>query len=223
MMNTQSRTITDLRAVFRTILFGCSLLLLICGKTFAQATVAKAVVNKEKAAADNKASATTKPGCNYTKKEVDQAKGRVLKMMQQEQLIKHTPEEMKEVFKESDFITMKAYLNNFNNSIALLLKITIQTNNPKDMYGAIFKDNKLLLKLANGENITLVSGQSDAGNVDLAHARTSYMTFFPLDEATMEKLQSTEVTKARLHWAKGYEDYEVAVPDFFIRQLSCVR
>lgn len=223
MMNTQSCTITHLGAVFRTVLFGC-FLLLISFKTFAQAPVTKASsAKREVAATKKKAAIPAKPACRYSKNEVDQSKGRVLKMMEHEKLIRHTPEEMKEVFKDSDYITMSAYLNNFNNSIALLLKITIQTNHPQDMYGAIFKNNKLLLKLSNGENITLYSGQSDAGSVDLANVRTSYMTFFPLDEATMEKLKNMEVTKARLHWAKGYEDYEVAVPDFFVRQLSCVR
>lgn len=173
----------------------------------------------------NRISTETPPksGCNFLKNIVDEKKGTVAKMMEREKIIAHTPDKMKKLFPDDAFITMEGYLNNFNGDIVFFLKISIQTNSPQDIYGSIFKENKLLLKLTTGETITLSCGQSDAGNVDLSHTQTNFMTFFPLNEETMSKLQSAEVTKARLFWAKGYEDYGILLPDFFKRQIVCVR
>ncbi len=211
--------------LLRTALFASLFILFTSEKSFAQDKTTRIYSKKETLITEKKVAEklTGRNECNYSKNQVDNTKGTVVKMMEREKFIASTPDEMKEIFPDSDYITMEAYLNNFNNSIALLMKITIQTNNPHDTYGAIYKENKLLLKLTTGEIITLFSGQSDAGNVDLTHIRTSYLTFFQLDNVTMEKLKSAEVTMARLFWAKGYEDYKIINPDFFIRQIECVK
>ncbi len=216
---------TSFAFVLRKTRWGCLFLLVTSATAFAQEKIKPVKSKSEPAITEKKVAVKNivSTGCNYSKNQVDNTKGSVVKMMEREKFIAYTPDEMKEIFPDSDYITIEAYLNNFNNSIALLLKITIQTNSPQDTYGSIYKENKLLLKLTTGETITLLCGQSDAGNVDLTHIKTSYLTFFQLDDATMEKLKSAEVTMARLFWAKGYEDYKIINPDFFIRQITCVK
>jgi len=175
-------------------------------------------VRKEKAGAPDK-----KNGCQYSKNHVDILKGTTIKILEREKLVSHTPEELKKIFTNNDYITLDSYLSNYNNHFALFIKIAIRTNNPHAAYGSIFKDNKLIMKLTNGQTITLYSGQSESGNVDYLNDKTTYMTFFELNEAAMELLQTSELEMLRLYWSKGYEDYPIAKPDFFVRQIQCVK
>lgn len=163
-----------------------------------------------------------KPACPGMKSITDETKGTITKMMTREKIIAFTPDKLKEIFTDSDYLEIEANLNNFNGAIALLLKITIHSNKPDDIYGAIYKDSKLFFKLTSGETVVLQSGQSDSGVIDPVSGTTTFMTFYSLDESAVELLKSAGITKARLHWQKGYEDYVIKVPDFFTRQLACV-
>ncbi len=115
--------------------------------------------------------------CDYAKNQVDNIKGTVIKVLQREKIISFTSEELKKIYGDRDYVTMDAYLSNFNSHIALFLKITILTNNPQPAYGAIYKDAKLIFKLNDGQTVTLHSGQSESGNVNYEYDKTTYMTF----------------------------------------------
>ncbi|HXH19904.1 MAG TPA: hypothetical protein VNJ07_12560, partial [Chitinophagales bacterium] len=161
--------------------------------------------------------------CVYAKNHVDKMNGNVIKVMERERLVSYTPEELKKIYVTQDYLTMDAYLSNFNKRLALFIKITIRTNNPRSAYGSLFKDAKLIFKLNNGHTVTLHCGQSESGNVDYEHDKTIYMTFFELNDAAIELLQRGKIEMARLYWGKGYEDYKIIIPDFFIRQIHCVK
>jgi hypothetical protein len=161
--------------------------------------------------------------CQYSKNHIDNLKGTTIKILEREKLVSHTPEELKKVFTDREYISLDAYLSNYNDHFALFIKIAISTNNPHAAYGSIFKDSQLILKLNNGQTITLYSGQSESGNVDYLNDKTTYLTFFELNEAAMELLPSGELEMMRLYWSKGYEDYPIANRDFFIRQIQCVK
>ena len=164
-----------------------------------------------------------KKECAYSKNQIDNIKGTVVKVLERERIVSYTSEELKKIYADKDYITMDAYLSNFNKNIVLFLKITIRTNNPHTAYGSIYKDDKLIIKFKNGQTATLYSGQSESGNVDYEHDVSTYMTFFQLNDELIELLQSSEAEMARLYWSKSYEDYKIINPDFFIRQLQCVK
>lgn len=161
--------------------------------------------------------------CQYSKNHIDDLQGTTARVLERENLVSHTPEKLKKIYTDKEYFSLDGYLSNYNNNFALFIKITIRTNNPHAAYGSIFKDNKLILRMKNGQAITLYSGQSENGNIDYRNDKSTYMTFFKLDEAGMEVLQSGELEMMRLYWSKGYEDYPVTNPSFFIRQIQCVK
>lgn len=161
--------------------------------------------------------------CHLSKDYTDNIKGTILKITEREKLVKYTPYEFQKLFPNQDYLMLDAYISNVNNKLALFLKINIQTNNPHNAYGSIYKDSQLILKLKNGETVTLHNGQSESPKVDYLNDKTTYFTFYEVNEAAAELLKSVEVEMLRLFWSKGYEDYPVVNPDFFVRQLNCVK
>ncbi len=161
--------------------------------------------------------------CAFAKNSVDEKEGSVIRVMKREKFIGYTPPEMKSLFPDNSYITIDGYLSNYNKSIVMFLKITILSNNALSTYGSIYKNNELMLKTESGQVITLRCGQSESGSINNSFDRTTYLTYFEVDEFSQSLLQNSPVVAARLFWGKGYEDYEISKKDFFIRQLSCVR
>lgn len=161
--------------------------------------------------------------CVFAKYEDLQEHGNMMRILEEERIISHTPPDAGKSKSDSDYLTIDAHLSNFNNTMVLFVKITIQTENPRPIYGSIFKDDKLLLKLDNGETVALRSGTSDIGSIDQTKKQAIFTTNFLIEDELLEPLLRSEVTKARLYWSKGYEDYAFVNSDFFIRQIGCVK
>ncbi len=179
---------------------------------------------KQEYAKKQKAGAAVKNAdCQYSKNHIDSLQGTTIKILGRETLVSHTPQELKKIFTDHDYISIEAYLSNYNHHFALFFKVSLGSNNSHAAYGPIFKDNKLILKLKNGQSITLHSGQSESGSVDRVTDKTTYKTFYELNEAAMDILQSADAEMMRLYWSKGYEDYPISNPDFFRRQIQCVK
>src|SRR6185295_2863200 len=47
-------------------------------------------------------------GCKYSKNQVDNIKGTIVKMMEREKIIGYTPDEMKKIFTDSHYLTIDA-------------------------------------------------------------------------------------------------------------------
>lgn len=163
-----------------------------------------------------------KADCQYTEVKVNDANGSSVKKMEWELLVNHLGSQNTTSGKPQidDSFAAYAHLVNYNNSIVLYLRMEILSSQAKEHYGYIFEGDKLLLKLSNEDVVTLEAGKSELGNV--RGSATSYSIFYPIDAELIPQLTAREITKARIHWSKGYMDYPIINNDFFVRQLACL-
>ncbi|GIV32776.1 MAG: hypothetical protein KatS3mg031_0311 [Chitinophagales bacterium] len=219
-----------LKAILRTLLFILLLHILTSAGLKAQSLPAEAVseavalMTSEKSVQGNTSSIAdnAEPGeCYYAKSVVEE--GKVMKAMKREEIITFTPPGMESLYTDGHYMVFDGYLSNYNGTIVLFARVTFFSNEATQTYGSLFKNHELLLKTDDGQIATLRCGQSESGSLNATYDKTTYLTYYEIDDSAYKILLERPVVAARMFWSKGYEDYTVSNPGFFQRQLSCVR
>lgn len=82
--------------------------------------------------------------------------------------------------------------------------------------GCVTTDSELLIKLSNGETITL----KNFGDIDCGDNAPMYFT---LSESNIKKLYQSPILKIRVTGTEYYADIEnITFPNFFIDLLNCI-
>jgi hypothetical protein len=165
---------------------------------------------------------TFKSDCIYRTNEVDEFTGTKKLVLEADNFVNYTDEELKRFFKNKDYIACKAYTAKVNDLKVLYTFWTIQTKTAFDTYGYITKGSQIIIKFVDGQTLDLKFASSDTGDSNYDRDYTTYSSYLLLDESAVELLQSSEVEKIRMYWSKGYEEYPVSNPRLFINQLPCL-
>lgn len=162
--------------------------------------------------------------CNYRTNEVDEFTGTKKLVLEADDFINHTDEDLKKYFKKKDteYINCKAYTAKVNDLKVLYTHWTIQSKTAYDTYGFIQKGSKLIIKFVDGSTVELNVASSDTGDTNYDHDYTTYSTYMVLNDDHVSLLKSSEVEKIRMYWSKGYTDFPVFNPRLFINQLPCL-
>ncbi len=109
------------------------------------------------------------------------------------------------------------------NGIHLLnLTFTINDVNARRAFGSLPRNGVAILKLLDGETLTLYNLKPDEGQPDASNTSFTFRGQYTLEPGMFKKLQKTLLDKVRIAWSTGYEDYEVHNVDVLARQLSCL-
>lgn len=164
----------------------------------------------------------TPTDCSYRTNEVDEFTGKKKLVLNEQDFINYTSEELKEYYKKKDFVNCKVYAARFEDTKVAYFYWTLQTKEAYKYFGSISKGSKIMIKLVNGETFELTFAKYDSGDTKYDYGYTTYSSYVVLDDASIDALKSTEIEKVRMYWAKGYEDYPVSNARLFIDQLPCI-
>lgn len=162
--------------------------------------------------------------CNFRTKEVDEFTGTSKLVLESDKFISFTDSSMQKYYrkKQNQYVEVDVYCAKINDTKVAYLSIRIDTDNAYKYFGSIQKDQKFMLKMKNGDLVTLLFSKSDYGDANYNGNYTYYSSYIILEESDIEKL-SEQVEKVRIYWSKGYEDYPVTNSDLFINQLNCIK
>lgn len=132
----------------------------------------------------------------------------------------HTDPKLRSMLRSEQYMTCKAYLSQLGSNVYLNLEIRFISANARREYGAIQQGSVLMLRLLNGENLSLICNSFDAGYVDPGQNTTRYLVQYGLNKEQQKLLKKYETDKARLVWTTGYEDYEIYDIRFLMDQLT---
>lgn len=162
--------------------------------------------------------------CIYRTKEVDEFTGTSKLVLESQPFISFTDSSMQKYYrkKEHQYFEADIYCAKINDMKVIYFSLRIDTDNAYKYFGSIQKDSKFMVKMKNGDLITLLFSKSDYGDANYTYDYTYYSTYIVLEEEDISKL-SNEVEKVRIYWSKGYEDYPVINSSLFINQLNCIK
>jgi hypothetical protein len=160
--------------------------------------------------------------CDFQKNEVDEFTGKVVKVLKPELFIAHTDSSLKKYYRKRDYLTITTKVAHIGGIDVLYFTAIILNKEAYKYYGSLRKGSKVMLKLKNGEMISVEFDTSDFGEVDYDRSRTTYSNYCAINDEQKEMLKSSEVDKVRIYWSEGYEDYECDNSDVYVTQLSCL-
>lgn len=149
-------------------------------------------------------------------------KGRYRRDLQKQILFTHTDERLRPVLKTQEYLTCEGYFTQLGGFRYLTLEFTFAYPNAREAYGFIEKGSYLMVKLLNGQFITLFSGKMDKGTYNTETGLLSYLVHYPIDQSQINILKRSEVDSVIVSWSSGYEEYEVFNLGFFIGQILCM-
>ncbi len=161
------------------------------------------------------------PACEFAYEGKDD-RGRFRRDLHKQVLFTHTDERLRPFLKDKNYLTCEGYFTQLGGFRYLSLQFTFAYPNAREAYGFIEKGSYLMIKLINGQFITLFSGKMDKGAVDTETGLLTYLVHYPIDQSQINILKRSEADTALVAWSSGYEEYQVYDLGFFISQLRCL-
>ncbi|MCB9291302.1 MAG: hypothetical protein H6560_28605 [Lewinellaceae bacterium] len=161
------------------------------------------------------------PSCQVAYEGKDD-RGRLRRDLQKKLLFTHTDERLRSVLKGQEYLTCEGYFTQLGGFRYLTLEFTFAYPNAREAYGFIEKGSYLMIKLLNGQFITLFSGKMDKGTYDTQTGLLSYLVHYPIDQSQINLLKNSEADSVIVSWSSGYEEYEIFELGFFIHQIRCL-
>ncbi|MCB0569877.1 MAG: hypothetical protein KDC66_08955 [Phaeodactylibacter sp.] len=149
-------------------------------------------------------------------------RGRFRRDLHKQLLFTHTDERLRPFLKDKHYLTCEGYFTQLGGFRFLSLQFTFAYPNAREAYGFIEKGSYLMVKLLNGQFITLFSGKMDKGAFDTETGLLTYLVHYPIDQSQINILKRSEADTAIVAWSSGYEEYEVYDVGFFINQIRCM-
>lgn len=133
-----------------------------------------------------------------------------------------TPDQMRILLKDREYLTCNAFLSNTGGLTYLELEIIIASANADQSYGLVEKGSKMSMKMIDGYTISLAASRSVKGEVNNLEKTVTYKPRYFLDKSQLKTLSKAEIDQIRIVWMSGYEDYEIYDVDFLQHQINCL-
>lgn len=159
--------------------------------------------------------------CKWAKNETDDFTGQTIKVLQRTPFVQHTDEELKKYYRKKHYTTCNIACAEIEGVSAVYMDWILLTEKAYKYYGAVRQNAEIILKLENGETVTLVYGNTETGETNYTLKMTSYYSYCVLSDEQIKALKSSPIEKVRQYWSKGYKDYEVSHKTAFMEQLKC--
>ena len=126
------------------------------------------------------------------------------------------------MLKNQEYLTCEGYFTQLGGFRYLTLEFTFAYPNAHEAYGFIEKGSYLMIKLLNGQFITLFSGKMDKGTYNTETGLLSYLVHYPISQGQLNIVRQSEADSVIVSWSSGYEEYEIFEMGFFINQIQCL-
>lgn len=160
--------------------------------------------------------------CQYSMRERDEFTNKLKVAVQPQEFFTYTQEDLKKFMREKDYMTCTGGLSRVVGITIFNVKFEMQSIMAQREYGEIQAGTQMLVKLLDGNTVTLTCQEGSKGVIDEINGKTVYRTYFGVDKSDEKELRKSEVVRVRMLWSSGYEDYDVHELDFFINQLKCL-
>jgi len=133
-----------------------------------------------------------------------------------------TPQLLEHKYSDNPYLSGFASILHDGMLYYLQLKIEIQDTESPQNYGWIDNNSPLFLLTMHGETIQLRSQQEAIGQIDGQAGLTRYTVLYAITPDQMDLLRNQEISKIRLVWSSGYEDYDIFKIRFIQKQIQCL-
>jgi len=134
-----------------------------------------------------------------------------------------TPKLLAHKYSNAPYLTGSGSILHDGNKYYLQLKIQIQDLNAPQSYGWVEKESPLFLLTMHSKTLEIRAQQEAIGQKDKQARTTSYTILYALPPQVFKTLLKEEISKLRLVWSSGYEDYDIFNIRFLQQHIECLQ
>jgi hypothetical protein len=137
-------------------------------------------------------------------------------------LFTHTDDFMRPAMKNKEFVTCEANAIRIEGSrtVYINLTFTILSKDAQRTFGFLDRGAMIIFRFINGKKVTLSTGKTDIGAVDIDKGTTTFRAQLAILETV--ELTASELDAVRVSWSIGYEDYEIYDMDVLRNLFKCL-
>ncbi len=122
-----------------------------------------------------------------------------------------------------DYLVCNSFISQIDNkNYLLILDIVVNNKNARRDYGGIQKGAKMVVKLLDGNYITMKATNSSSGEVNAAKDFTTFKVAYNISKQNRKAILKTKASKVIIHWEGGYQEYHIYDMDFLKNQIECI-
>ena len=161
--------------------------------------------------------------CNVKFDGVDQSIDQYVKEMHKEQLFIFTPDAFKSMLVDYPLVEGEGALITTGGYTYFELSLKVNSSRARKDYGYIEKGNLIKFFLMDGTSFYSNTLGTAMPKLTDNRKATDYVVSCNIDKEEIKMLNKSYIDKIGIIWSKGYEEYEIYNPDFFVNQLSCIQ
>ncbi len=135
----------------------------------------------------------------------------------------YTPKLLEHEYTTHPYLTGKASVMFDGDIYYLQLQILIKDTDAAQSYGWIEAKGALFLLTMSGKTIELNTSRESIGQKNQNEGLVRYTMLYPLSPNQLELLSSEQISKLRLVWSSGYEDYNIYDIRFIQKRIKCLK
>lgn len=168
------------------------------------------------------AQTANKKHCDVKFDGIDQTINQHVKEIEKEPLFIFTPDAFKSMLVDYPLVEGEAGMITTGGYTYFEMALKVNSARARKDYGYIEKGNLIKFFLMDGSSFYSKSLGNAMPKLSDDRKATNYVVSCSIDKEEMKMLNKSYIDKIGVIWSKGYEEYEIYNPDFFINQLSCL-
>ncbi|NBC24670.1 MAG: hypothetical protein GVX78_03545 [Bacteroidetes bacterium] len=135
----------------------------------------------------------------------------------------YTPKLLEHEYTSDPYLTGKASVMHDGNMYYLQLQILIRDTEAAKSYGWIEAKGALFILTMSGKTLELNTSRESIGQKNQKAGFVRYTLLYPLSPNQVELLGNEQISKLRLVWSSGYEDYDIYDIRFIQERIQCLK
>lgn len=160
--------------------------------------------------------------CNVKFDGVDPTIDQHVRELEKESLFIFTPDAFKSMLVDYPLVEGEASMIATGGYTYFEMSLKVNSARARKDYGYIEKGNLIKFFLMDGTSFYSNSLGNAMPKLSDDRKATNYIVSCNIDKEEMKMLNKSYIDRIGIIWSKGYEEYEIYNPDFFINQLSCL-
>lgn len=159
--------------------------------------------------------------CQKTQ-DLDELTGNLVQRTEYRELFRYTSKLIEKQFPEQNYLTCFASIGSSVNGLSLDFKYEFQSLTAEGEYGGLRPKQKIIFTFIDGRTLELICTKDSKVDYDVDARKTYIFEMIPLNRNDAEALANKEVSKIKIDWNTGFEEYDIIHVDFFIKAFNCL-
>jgi len=154
--------------------------------------------------------------------DIDETTGNLVTHTEYKEFFRYTSKLMEKQFPMQDYLMCFGSIGSSVNGVAIGFRFEINSLSAASEYGGLRPKQKIEFTFVDGSKLDLICVSEAKIDYDVDARKTFFDIMIPFNKNDANLLANREVSKVKIDWNSGFEEYEIINVDFFKKMMLCL-